>query len=346
MSGKIVFFMLVVIIFCLNLHGKCMESNLQTIYAYEKAGDYVKALGLARSCQEPSEELVRLIESLESAVLHKGYSYTFFDENKKPRTKLIKVLDLLGMKDITKPETTLLEVNNWAQSHLLRQGERWTKQVDRFEELKPKIRPLLQDLGLIEARLPSFISYEGAIVYGSLLPGMCLRFDYLIEAWKKGVRFTHLYFLTGQRPVNLEKETGNVFLQGQTFKIEAETESAMVRVLFERPEVPKDMKDSIQVHFISVPMKKEGGVVIRPTTDDTVIAWLESAPPFGRYLAVTNAPYIERQDLVVRTLTAKKGDFTFDTVGPVAKEDEQIAIFLDELARVIFQNTRRVEAIQ
>ncbi len=346
MSCKIAFFILGAIVCCLNLHGKCMESDLQAIYDYEKAGDYVKALALARSCSQPSEEFIRLIDSLESAVLHKGYSHTFFDENKKPRLKLVRVLDLLGMESITKPETTLLEVNSWAQSHLLRQGERWTKQVDRFEELKPKIRPLLQDLGLVEERCPSFTSYEGAIIYGSLLPGMCLRLDYLIEAWKKGVRFTHLYFLSGERPINPEKEAVNVFLQGQMFKIEAETESAMAHLLWQRPEVPKDMREGTQVHFISVPMKKEGSVTIRPTTDDTVIAWLERKPPFGRYLAVTNAPYIERQDLVIRTLVAKKGDFTFDTVGPSANKEEQVAIFLDELARVIFQNTRMVEAIQ
>ena len=67
----------------------------------------------------------------------------------------------------------------------------------------------------------------------------------------------------------------------------------------------------------------------------------KTAPLYGRYLAVTNAPYTNRQDLVVRALAPS--DYGFDTIGSGASEQEKVAIFLDELARLIFQTKQLSE---
>ena len=46
-------------------------------------------------------------------------------------------------------------------------------------------------------------------------------------------------------------------------------------------------------------------------------------------------PYTVRQDLVLRTLAPD--DFSFDTIGCSARAHEKAAIFLDEVARSLFQ---------
>ena len=56
---------------------------------------------------------------------------------------------------------------------------------------------------------------------------------------------------------------------------------------------------------------------------------------------ITNAPYINREDLAIRTIAPS--EYGFDTVGSSAREQEKMVIFLDELARFIFQVNHRAE---
>jgi hypothetical protein len=74
--------------------------------------------------------------------------------------------------------------------------------------------------------------------------------------------------------------------------------------------------------------------LLRPTTEDTVHLWLKTTPPPGHYLAISNAPFIPRQDYIVQTLSPK--EYSIDTIGPGAKDGEKMIIFLDEIARLLF----------
>ena len=275
-------------------------------------------------------------------------SRLLFDENDQPRVKLLQLLELVGMEPLNKSEKAIVQINNWAQKNLLRQGERWQEQANRFEELKPKIKPLLSELGFVDATLPHFREYQGAIVHGALLPTVRLRLHYLVEQWKQGIRFPHIYFLSGERPLDALQENKNTFLEDNESLLKVrkdcseplefpKTESEMIQLVWEQSEIPAEMRKEIEVHFINAPMKKDSKSerLLRPTTDDTVEAWLKATPPPGRYLAISNAPYTNRQDLVVRTIAPS--EYGFDTIGSGASEQEKVAIFLDELARFIFQ---------
>jgi hypothetical protein len=342
---------------------KSVKSSQSIIQEYEQAGNYVKALDLAqlnyqkllnqKSTQEAANFL-KIVNCLEEKLLTFGYSRLLFDENEQPRDKLLELLKMIGMKSLDKSEKPILQINNWAQKNLLRQGERWQKQTDRFEELKPKIEFFLRELGFIDASFPHFKKYQGAIVHGALLSSVRCRLSYLIEQWKKGIRFSHLYFLSGERPLDPMRESKNVFFQDEnsSLKIRKDgleltefptTEYEMVQLLWKQSEIPEDMRKHVQVHFINAPMKKDpqSESFIRPTTDDTIQYWLKTEPPYGRYLAVTQAPYMNRQDLVVRKIASK--EYLFDTVGSSAHEQEKIAIILDELARCIFQTKQIFE---
>lgn len=259
------------------------------------------------------------------------------------KNALLELLKIVGMEQ-KNAEPTLSEINAFAQANLIRKGERWEAQTDRFERLKPQLFPLLTQLGFIDSAAPLYSEYEGAIVYGALLPRVRVRLQYLIDQWENGVRFNHIYFLGGERPLQKEIETEQALLTEDLLKFKKDwknpaqipqTETEMMRLVWEQTEIPEEMKQ-VQVHFINAPMKidPKNGQLIRPNTADTVIFWLKESPVKGKYLGVTNSPYIVRQDLVTRTLAGN--GYLFDTIGPAARPHEKMIILLDELARVIF----------
>lgn len=116
----------------------------------------------------------------------------------------------------------------------------------------------------------------------------------------------------------------------------------MVRFLWENVPAFSVIREKVNVSFINAPMKenREGIKCLRPNTDDTVIFWLKENPPQGKYLAISNAPYIPRQDLVVRLLAPEYG---LDTVGYPLEEDPSLPILLDEMARTIYQTKKVYE---
>lgn len=338
------------------------ESNhfkvqLEAIQSHEHSGNYSGALIIAQKCHTESLQVglrqetqlfSETIERLQKEIFHLGSSRILFDENFKPRVKLLELLTLTGMQMPDPSELTITQINQWAQNNLLRRGERWEEQTIKFEELKPRIKPLLIDLGFVNATSAHIHHYQGAIVHGALLPRVRLRLSYLVEQWEQGVRFSHLYFFSGERRLEEQHENRQTLMhpEGSPLKIRKDwnepstlpaTECEMAQLVWDQSELPEDMREQVTIHFINAPMKKDpkSERLIRPTTDDTVEEWVKSAPPEGCYLAVTNAPYINRQDLVVRTIAPD--EYCFDTIGSGAGEQEKMAIFLDEVARLIFQ---------
>ena len=309
------------------------ERCLAAIHKFEQDGDYLNALKIARDfylTSFPAAPFAPLIERLEAAHLRFGFSRILFDEKMRPRENLLRILTLTGME--SSAETSLDQINAWAQQNLLRQGERWEVQTERFEPLRPLILPLLKETGFVDARLPQFAEYQGALVQGALLPRVRLRMHELVQQWKRGVRFPKLYFLSGERPLEPKYESG--WSESAT---SPKNEWEMIQWVWEQAQIPEEMRKGVEVYFIKTPMKKDPASekLLRPNNEDTVETWLATRPPPGRYLVVTNAPFTNRQDVVTRMIAPE--DYGFDTIGPAASPEEKIAIFLDELARLIFQ---------
>lgn len=235
-----------------------------------------------------------------------------------------KVLKIVGMESET---PSLEEMNAWAQAHLLRRGERWEAQSPQFESLYPALFPLLQHLGLVQEINTHLKIYQGALIHGAHLIRMRLRLNYLIQQWNCGVRFYDLYFLSGERDLERDEKQESL----------TQTENELTEWLWKQADVPLDMRKFVTVHFISAFKKKDekSGKYVRPTTDDTLYAWLKTKPLPGRYLAISNAPYIIRQDLVTQDIVPP--EYCIDTVGPKANSQEKMAILLDEFARTLFQ---------
>lgn len=271
-------------------------------------GNYSYALTISRlgyqyfskmGCIEEANEYLLLSKLLEKDVLNLGFSRLMFDEHFAPRQKLIKLLEVLGMDNPEKFE----QINAWAQENLKRPDntERWELQSSRFEVLKDKTIKTLEDFGFIHGVTPHFENYTGAIVHGALLKRVILRVDYLIDQWKVA-KFDRVYLLGGLRPLTKEEETEIQQKFNDVVEI-PKTEIEMMKLVWEKAKTPKDMKEHLKDHvfFVSADMQKDpkdSTRLVRPNTDDTIKAWLKSNPIQGRYLVISNAPYIARQDLV------------------------------------------------
>lgn len=85
-------------------------------------------------------------------------------------------------------------------------------------------------------------------------------------------------------------------------------------------------------------MKKDGQIC-RLTTDDTVQAWLQENPVVSKNLIVSAQPFIRRQTQIFETIFTDS--FEFVPSGPCAEENLSIALYLDELARALYQEQKK-----
>jgi len=268
-----------------------------------------------------------------------------FTEQKHPTTSLMQLLRKTGMD--VQANDDLSTINAWSQTHLMRTGERWHEQTKRFDALAPELTALLADLGFTQEYLPTRSHYQGALVHGALLTRVRERIASLVDQWQHGVRFSHLYLLSGARPLEPAYENQKTFCSDETssLKIRADwtppsvfpsIESEMMLFVWNQAHLPKEMREQVQVHVINSPMKWDpvSSSMKRPTTQDTIEYWLKATPPSGLYLAITNAPYIVRQNLITQTMLPE--EIEVESIGTKASSKEKIVILLDELARTIF----------
>jgi hypothetical protein len=134
---------------------------------------------------------------------------------------------------------------------------------------------------------------------------------------KKGVHVNQIVFLTGERDLlDSEKQQCGLSL-----------ESEMVQWAYIRSDLPKE----IHVLFVNAPKKQRAGVWGRPQTIDTVAAWLGTNPQPGTCLGISNQPYVQYQDAVMRSLLPDT--FTVETAGPAVQGEPTVALILDTIAK-------------
>lgn len=232
-----------------------------------------------------------------------------------PQEELYRVFDIPS----SAPQEEILET---IQRLWMQQGkERWQFE-NKYEELRPQIWPLFQQIGMVDAIRPTKSHYETVLVFGSLLTTFQNRFDYLIDC---GISFDQVIFLTGERPLlDSEKEK----LPG------LHTESEMVRWVYQQSPLSKE----IPALFIEVPMKGDR----RPNTLDTIHAWLQTDPHPQTCLAISSQPYVHYQEAIL----ARFVPFPIETVGYSVKGNPTVALMLDTLAREMTYKYGDIEWLQ
>ena len=247
--------------------------------------------------------------------------------------------DLLTLTSIT-CEDNLESIVEATQKKWLRpQGkERW----DILELYSPKevnkIRLLAEGMGFFQEVLPKEKFYDYALVLGATFSSVQDRFSFLIKLWKMGVRFRELIFLAGERTLDPRIEPASIFLEtGKAPKNETE----MMQYVYDHWKMPKEMKE-LPFQIVSVPFDVKKGR--RPSTGDTIQAWMDLFPKPGKCLFVSNQPYCLYQDLVVKNYLPKS--FLFETVGsPVNSSDTSGSVLLDTIARCLYQELQNRKKI-
>lgn len=229
--------------------------------------------------------------------------------------------------------TTLKEANAFAQQHLLRSGERWDVQqeTDIFKACKEnqeKVLSCLQKLGMVSAIYPTETHFTYALCLGALASRFVQRLAFLATLQELGYSFDYIVLLGSARPLTAEEKT--------SLAITLETEAEMMRYLYDHHQTLR--KDDLALIVIDAPMKQsKDGVLLRPTTDDTLREFKQQAPKKGSCLVISNNPYVLRQVKVCERILQNS---EFEIVGAgeaLDTEKVNIHILMDEFARTLYE---------
>ncbi len=257
---------------------------------------------------------------------------------------LLSILEITGVKHMG----TLDSIVECTQKAWLRPAgvERWQME-EVFEALHDRLLPYFIEMRLINGVKPSKRDYDYAILYGSTVQRMRDRLAYLLQLYNEGYRFKRLVLFTGQRPLDAKIESPEIIFDRNNKVLPIrddymmpvdcpKTESDAIRFLLDATILPVEFKDTVTVEFVESPMQKTGdGKPRRPTTADTIMQWLSKNPNPGSMLSISNQPFVEYQHTVSKTLLPET--FVVETVGGPAERPVKVGLFLDTLARWLYQ---------
>lgn len=240
-------------------------------------------------------------------------------ENNIVNPWLLKILSFFGIAH----EGTLESIVQQTQAHFLRakNKERWDINSVESKKLRSNVLPCLKHLGLVNTLPPSPGVYDYVVVFGFVSINVQRSFDCIDAYLQSNVLQTRsVVLLTSSLPLPPGKPW---YKKGQSeadWMVSLYTQSLLSRYPYT---------------CINVPMITEKDIVRRPTTEDTVHAWLKTKPVPGKVLVVSSLPFIRRQTRILEML-APQG-FSFAPSGPAAERGFPLALYLDELARMLYQ---------
>lgn len=236
---------------------------------------------------------------------------------------------LKALFTVVEEQDAIEDVNRYAQEHWLRPADKERFQLNensKYEKYNAFILYHLKKLGMIDEVVsdPHVRYYDYVVLHGATIETMKNR----IQFFKKmcaHVRYKQIIFLTGNRLLFESENT-----QRKLWGVNTECDAAKYL-----------MKKSHLNHYYVVNAKKLNGS--RPNTKDTVDEWMKAGPKPGTVLAVSNNPYIQRQDLTLKNILVKYGFKKEDivTIGYKALPNKvSLSVFFDELARLIYTESQ------
>jgi hypothetical protein len=231
---------------------------------------------------------------------------------------VLKIFSILGISH----DNTPAGIVQRGQEILLRKKgqERW-EIGSVFEEKRTELLPYLEQLGFVNAVAPMPGLYDYFIIFGFATSDMKNQFDYITPFIQSNtVRGKNVILLTSSLPLPEQFKRYHF----------GETEAAMMCGLFKQ-----SILSGKPSQCIEVPMIVEHNKMRRPTTQDTIEAWLATRPVPGSCLALSAQPFIRRQSSLLEALLPSS--FTMTPAGPEAEHDMPIGLYLDELARALHQ---------
>ncbi len=274
-----------------------------------------------------------------------GFSQTaLLTFEKKPTKPLLHLLDFLSIThDGTIEQIVKLTQKKQPEGCMRDAGkERWELEAF-FKNKEAEITKKCSQLNMIEAVTPQKKEYEYALILGATIHALRARISHLMELWQNGIRFKKLIFLAGQRPVSPTRETHADFINHQngllrfknnwTLQKEPQTETDIVHLIIEQSVLPKEWADAM-ITIVDTPLQKTGNGLQRPTTEDTIRAWLATNPTPSSLLVISSQPFVGYQDAVLRRFLPQQ--FALETIGAETKKPVLPEVLLDTVARWLY----------
>ena len=204
--------------------------------------------------------------------------------------------------------------------------ERWEIQ-EIFENKRQELLPIFTRMGLVNALTVARSSYDHILFIGAIIPNMQKRIV-MFKNMFEGILYKDIVVLSGARDLTLSEQEQ---VERLGWKPTPVTEAQVIPFLFAQEGFKME-----KVMLIDVPkIEKSPGVWARPTSEDTLEKWLMTKPTVGSILIISSQPFCCSQKIVVESLVSK--DFSVDIVGTKAPESTKIAVYLDTIARSLYQ---------
>lgn len=254
------------------------------------------------------------------------------------------------LRDMGIPGHDLTTIDDALQQRFFQKDKETGQPLERWElkevELNCPRARILQHLGncgfLYETK-PTGNHYTYAAWPGALAPRAAARFKDLWNVYLSGTTWQSTIVFGSKRPLQPDKESFtqccialgldhlNPFVVDAWEFLNPQTELDMMRFMWQASSIHRPI--FWKAIFVNAPMKPPamiGGPPVRPNTEDTIKAWLQSRPVPGTMLLSSGAPYGMAQDEAFRFLL-EPDRFVVDTFGHSAP-DLPIETFMREVA--------------
>ncbi len=225
---------------------------------------------------------------------------------------------------------SLNEIVNVTQKTWMRPKglERW-QIPEKYPEKRDTLLPLFKSLGFIDAVHATQKHYDYGIVHGATVQRSQSRIEWLVQQWERGVRFDSLVFLSGERALDKDLELSHIEKLWHAPEIWPTSETEMIAWLWRRMAIPDAMRK------LPYTLINASASDTRAHTGDTVVEWMAKNPGAGTILAVSNQPFVSYQHMsLLRRLNCA---FEVETIGEAASNNTLNAVYLDNLARLLFE---------
>lgn len=272
--------------------------------------------------------------------------------------------ELLRTDNLFDPNDDLAAIVRKTQQHWIgvRQGANNKERTDLVDSperqaVADKVVAIASKMGLLDKISPSLRHYRYGVVHGAFLSGVRLRLAELVEAWKSGVRFDYLVFLSGER--YLRKQSGQeddmaALCDPKKSPLPLkpgwvprsnhpyDTEYDMVRFVWDQVMVPNDMARALKNRVVFVNAPK--GNHPRPSTKDTLEKWLQTYKPIPGTVLAASHPLLWSQQQIV-TMRILGPQFCVETIAPAANlapyRHNVVSLIYDTVAKCLYEISLR-----
>lgn len=252
----------------------------------------------------------------------------FIVDQKKVTQPVIKLMELTDLNiPLSLDDAVFITQKNW----LRKQDQERVDLLESNHKSLSMMKEQFERLGLTKTITPKKSEYDYVIILGAMYEPFKDRLHFL-EHLAKSINFKKLALLGSLRPLEREQELSPL-LKSHAFLKLPMTEIEMMEELLKKSSIDVG---NIEIIRIASPMKRgPDNSLKRANTLDTVLDFKNLKLKPGFALVISSQPHILRQELVV--LSELKAPWQIETVGPKPPKDSPTDVYLDELARILYE---------